>query len=146
MLLSDNDLLNAFYQGSSDPLWGKLSYIQNRVPADNYKYIKRIYTSELLEQSDITHLVVESLLGILDESTLTQKMTKEKYLDFLGVKISCLINMKHNIRIHHCEYCFIECRDGSFWFVDAMNLSFTNLNFYIKKKEERILREETIIN
>ena len=75
LLLTDNDLLNAFYKQNSEPLWGKLSYIQNKIPVQSYVYIKRRFNIKAAVESDIVQLTAESMLGILDEDSLERRLT-----------------------------------------------------------------------
>lgn len=134
LLLSDNDLLNAFYRQNSESIWGELSYIQNKIPVQNYVYIKRRFNIRTAVESDIVQLTTESMLGILDEENLEKRLTENKYLDYLSLRIVNLLNFKHNIRVIDCEFCYVKCVDGFFWLVDVQHLSFSNLTPLIKRR------------
>lgn len=134
LLLSDNDLLNAFYRQNSESLWGKLSYIQNRIPVENYVYTKRRFNIKTAVEGEIVQLTTESMLGILDEETLQRTLPENKYLDYLSLRIVNLLNFRHNIRVLDCEFCYVKCVDGLFWLVDVQHLSFSNLTPLIKRR------------
>lgn len=90
----------------------------------------------------IIKLAAESLVGYISDSEVRDVLDEDSYLDYCNIKICNLLNYKHNIRIIKAEFSYLRTIHGSYIFINADHIEHSNLTQALKKREERIEREQ----